>query len=360
MMARRLLIAAGCLTLPASAIAHVKSFVAYDLSAPPRPALSVLSNDYFGIACLLLAPLIFGISLLDHYLTQRKCLLHRYTSALTDRVAHHFPLLVRLSVSSFFAAVFLYGCLHGWTILTPELHTHTEWICWVQLGVVVLVLSRRSAVFAGIGIVLLYGYGVSSYGLFHMLDYPIFLGVAGYLIVDSLYGDKRHALAQSAIRICTAVTLLWASIEKFAFPEWGFMLLAQRPGMDLGFNPEFYMVAAGFVEFCAAFLLLTGMLSARVAAVSLLFFFVSAIVPFGMVDALGHLVIIVAMIVLMLSNNPVADRFDAGHGMTATATLRTGIFFGTLLLCAGLYYGTYYFSYPMASEYQPNAAMRKT
>src|SRR5437870_3500682 len=223
---------------------------------------------------------------------------------------------------------------HVKMILYSELHTHTEWICWIQLAIAIFALLPRTAMFAGVGIAFLYAYGVHSYGLFHMLDYPIFLGVACYLVIDSLFGHNRRELAHSAMRICTAITLLWASIEKFAFPEWSFLLMTERPGLALGFNLEFYMVAAGFVEFSAAYLLITGMLSARVAAFFLLFFFVSAIVPFGMIDAIGHSVIIVALIVLMLSNNSVARSFNISRGITATATLHTGIFFGTLLLWA--------------------------
>src|SRR5574340_211621 len=132
-----------------------------------------------------------------------------------------------------------------------------------------------------------------------MLDSPIFLGVAAYLILDGWCEGRRDALAHDVVRISAGFTLLWASIEKGAFPEWSFMLLTQRPGMTFGFTPEFYMVAAGFVEFCAAWLLITGILSARAAALVLLTMFVSAIVPFGTVDAIGHLLIIVVMVMLI-------------------------------------------------------------
>ena len=71
--------------------------------------------------------------------------------------------------------------------------------------------------------------------------------------------------------------------------------MTQHPGMALGFNPEFYMVAAGYVEFCAAYLLITGLLSARASALLLLVLFLVAIMPFGRVDAVGHLVIIVVL-----------------------------------------------------------------
>lgn len=338
------------LGFPEIAFAHVKWFANYDLLSPPRPALSVLSNHYFVLFCLFVVPLIFVVTVLDRYLTRRNCFLHRHASTLTDRLSDHFPTILRLGVSGFFASVFAYGCLHDWMILTPELHTRTTWVCWIQLGIAIAALLRRTAVFAGAGIVLLYGYAVISYGLFHMLDYPIFLGVAACLMIDSLHGREKGELANAVMRISAAVTLLWASIEKFAFPEWSFMLMATQPGMTLGFNPEFFMVAAGFVEFCAAFLLVTGMLSARAAAMVLLLFFLSAIVPFGVIDAIGHSVIVVVLILLTLSNNRVGHRLDTRFGLPATATLHAALFFSTLLLFIGLYYGGYYLSYQFAAS----------
>jgi hypothetical protein len=339
---------AALAALPAIAEAHVKWFVAYDLSSPPRDVVSVLSNHYFVRFCLVLAPLMFAIALVDGYLTRRACYLHRQASAATERWSPYFPATLRLGVSAFFAAVFAYGCVGTGMILTPELHTHSAWICAVQLGIAALVLSRATAVYAGLGIIALYVFGVVEYGLFHMLDYPIFLGVAAYLIVDSTWGERGRALGEDIMRIAAGVTLLWASIEKFAFPEWSFILLAQRPGMTLGFSPEFYMVAAGFVEFCAAYLLITGMLSARFAALTLLAMFVSAIVPFGRMDAIGHSVIIVVLLLLALARNRVATQLNARGGVAVTATLHMAAFFATLAVFVTLYYAGYYLSYPTA------------
>jgi len=331
---------------PAVADAHVKWFVDYNLLAPPRPALAVVSSYYFVRFCLFLGPMIFAVALADRYLTRSECLLHRGANRITQRAAPYFPLTLRVGVSAFFSAVFVFGCLGDSMILTPELHTHRAWICWLQLAIAVAVLVPRTVVLAAAGIVFLYAYGVAEYGLYHMLDYPIFVGVAAYLVVWSVYGERKRELADNILRIGAGVTLLWASIEKFAFPEWSFVLLAQRPGMTLGFNPEFYMVAAGFIEFCAAYLLITGLLSARFAAILLLGMFVSAIVPFGRIDAIGHSVIIVVLLLLALGNNVVGMRLGAPKSIAATATLHTSAFFATLLLFVGLYYAGYYASFP--------------
>jgi hypothetical protein len=330
---------------PALAFPHVKWFVNYDLLSPPRPAVSVLLSGYFLMFSLFVAPLIFVVALLDDYLTRRPKLFAPGARAIEARIAEHSPLLLRLGVSAFFFAVFGYGCVHEWMILTPELRTHATWVCVVQLAVAVCALSRRTAIVSGCGIALLYVVGVSQYGLFHMLDYPIFLGVAALLIAHSIWDRKHEDLALGAVRVATAVTLLWASVEKWAFPEWSFMLMAQRPGLALGFDPEFYMIAAGFVEFCAAFLLLTGSVAARVAALLLLVMFLSAIVPFGVIDAIGHSVIIIVLMLLIFSDNKAAKYFSIKGSGLRIAALQTGYFFGALLLFFLIYYAGYYLSY---------------
>ena len=167
--------------LPAISLAHVKWFVDYRLETPPRAALGVVSGAYFVGFCLAVGPLMFAVAFLDRA-AQRECFQQGHPA--TERTSPYFPLVLRLGVSAFFTTVFAYGCLGRSMILTPELHTHQDWICWVQLALAALVVFPRTMGFAGLGIVFLYFFAVSQYGLFHMLDYPIFLGVAGFLILS--------------------------------------------------------------------------------------------------------------------------------------------------------------------------------
>lgn len=330
---------------PAVAEAHVKWFVKYNLLAPPRPLERVVTSEYFvGVGLAVLA-LMFVVAAADRWLCERDVAAQRQMRELSARAAPWFPLGLRLGVAVFLVAAFAFGCAGNAMILTPELHTPRAWICWLQLALALCALTRRTAPLAGLGIVFLYFYGVAGYGLYHMLDYPIFVGIAVYLIIDGWYDGRHNALAHDIVRISAGVTLLWASIEKWAFPEWSFMLLAQRPGMTFGFNPEFYMVAAGFVEFCAAWLLITGLLSARAAALVLLTMFVSAIVPFGTVDAIGHLLIIVVMVMLIFGNNPIGMRLGARGRPLATAAAHATAFAGALAFFFAIYYGGYYLSY---------------
>ena len=51
------------------------------------------------------------------------------------------------------------------------------------------------------------------------------------------------------VRWTAGITLMWASIEKWAYPEWSYPLLVEHPSMTLGFDPDFFMRAAGAIEF---------------------------------------------------------------------------------------------------------------
>ena len=54
------------------------------------------------------------------------------------------------------------------------------------------------------------------------------------------------------LRYAAAITLMWASIEKWAYPQWSYPLLIRHPEMTLGFAPDFYMRAAGAIEAASA------------------------------------------------------------------------------------------------------------
>lgn len=322
------------------ALAHVKWFADYNLLCPPRSPYEIIFGEYFLFFCLFVGPLMFAVGYIDYLLVCRWTWPFRISERLTDLSEPYFSTALRLGVSAFFIAAAAYGGF----ILTPELVTEDSRVAVMHLAIAAFVLLPRLAFMAGFGIVLLYIYAVADFGLYHLLDYPIFLGVAAYLIIDSLFGREGSAAAQNTMRLCTGITLLWAGIEKFAFPEWSFGLLTERPDLAFGFNAEFYMVAAGFVEFCCAYLLITGMLSARISAFFLFVFFVSAIYYFGLIDAIGHSAIIIVLVLLILARNPLAAHFQL-DGAAKTALLQTALFFFILFLFIGLYCGGHYLSY---------------
>jgi hypothetical protein len=329
------------LPLSGAAWAHVKWFAPYDLICPPRPLFSVMTGGYFVMFCGVMVALMFMTAYVDVMLTHRAGGVNQLVQRISDWFEPNVYLLMRIGVFGFLTAVSIYGNV----LLTPELKTDWKWVPWLQMAMALLVLHPRTAWVTALGICVLYGIAIYQYGWFHLMDYPIFLGVAFYLFTMSRYGEKKAVLALTVLRVLTGITLLWAGMEKFAYPDWSFPLLLQRPGMAFGFDPEFFMVAAGFVEFTAAFLVITVSIAARAASALLLLIFSAAIPEFGVVDAVGHAVIIVVLIALIFSHNPIAEKLETRKGTAVTATVFVALYFVALALEGGFFYGTHWLAY---------------
>ncbi len=287
---------AALLSLPAAlfateASAHVKWFCAFDVAGQPRGLEQVLCADFewlvgLSVLCLMLGCLAEGTPLGTALLNA----LDRVTS----RVRADTELLVRATLGFFFVSLWSMGGI----ILTPELKTDVAWISWFQLGLAMLLVWRRTTPLVGFGIVFLFAYATAQYGTFHLADYPVFLGVAAYLILTGLGATPFGLRPIDVVRWAAAITLMWASVEKWAYPDWTAPLLAAKPEMTMGASPELFMKAAGVIEFTLAFALVWTPLVRRMSAIILAGIFVSAVFEFGKVDAIGHSGIIAVLVAI--------------------------------------------------------------
>ena len=281
--------------LVGSAEAHVKWFCAFDVAGQPRGLENVLCPDFEYLIGLSLIALLAGALFEGTHIglaMQRS--MDRVTAPILDRT----ELMFRAGTAFFFIAVWGFGGV----LLTPELKTDSTLIGAIQLGIAAGMLSRRTMPLSALGIVVLYAVALYNYGLFHLLDYPVFLGVAAYLALTGLQRDFFGIKAIDIVRWTAGITLMWASIEKWAYPEWTYPLLTQHPGMTLGFDTDFYMRSAGAVEFALAFALVWTPLVRRVAAIMLTPMFIGAVVTFGKVDMIGHTLIVVVLFAIAADN----------------------------------------------------------
>jgi hypothetical protein len=187
---------------------------------------------------------------------------------------------------------------------------------------------------SAIGIALLYTIAVWQYGVFHMADYPIFLGIAGYLALTGLQRDFWGLRPIDVARWTAAVTLMWASVEKWAYPEWSFPMFIEHPNLAMTMDPEFYMRAAGAVEFALAFALIWTPLVRRIAAAILSGMFISAVFEFGKLDLIGHTLIVVVLVAI------VADQHRQS-AWSAYPWLVPATYTGALAGFIALYYGAH-------------------
>jgi hypothetical protein len=327
---------------PFAADAHIQWFANVDLSTAPRTPWDVMTHPSFA-AIALLATFVLAIAgAADAWLARmapRHALLRRVHGFDTQAGG---PLLMRLGMAAFFVANVLYF-RDAPVILTPELKTSSHWPDLLQLGLAAACLLGRVRL-AAAGIVLLFGYGALNYGLFHLSEYPIFLGIAAYFVLAG-QGPAWRARAIVVLRLAVALSLMWGGVEKWLFPQWTFPLLCgSGKALTMGLPPDFFMEAAGFVEFCLAFVVVIGSVAARVAALAVNLVFLSAMPMFGMVDVIGHTPFMLALIVVALSQNRLAPL--VGHAMPRLQARRWGVAFAsTLTGLPALYFVTHEFAF---------------
>jgi hypothetical protein len=78
--------------------------------------------------------------------------------------------------------------------------------------------------------------------------------------------------------------------------------------MSMGYSTEFFMRAAGMVEFTLAFALVWTPLVRRLAALILAVMFIGAVLEFGKLDLIGHSVIIVVLLAVAADGAPAKSQ----------------------------------------------------
>lgn len=139
------------------------------------------------------------------------------------------PMIIR-SVVSFFSP--LRVATYREFILTPEQKTEQAWVSFLQLLVAVLVLLPFTTFLTGLTIVFAFIHASMQYGIYHLLDYPIFVSVTIFIILTGLH-QSYFTVAMTVNRLCTGIALMWASIEIFAYPERSYGLLDAKPQLTL-------------------------------------------------------------------------------------------------------------------------------
>ncbi|GFE66728.1 DUF305 domain-containing protein [Litoreibacter roseus] len=281
--------------MPQSAAAHVKWFEPYDLFATPAALHQVLSPSFFGILALGLLVLTAVTVLEASAVGQR--IGGRVISAIT---VDHLKLddVMRIGTAMFFVSLWATGGV----LLTPELHTDLVWVSWLQLAIAVGLFFRVTRTLSAVGIVALWVIAVAQFGIFHLLDYPIFLAVALYFGLCAWPASRFHRYRFDVLRWGVAITMMWASIEKFAYPEWSFPILEQLSFLTFGMHQLMFMKLAGLVEFALGFGLICTPVVRKLAALALGGMIAAAIIPFGRVDAIGHLMILLILAITVFGS----------------------------------------------------------
>jgi len=324
-------LAGGVIAVPSIAAAHVKWFVNCNVSDDPLPLHAVFSDTFFMFLMLFLA--VFSVACLAER-TIIGALLSEVLDRCTQPLRGRANELLRAVAAIFFALLWA----QGGAILTPELTAAGTSLSTIQLLIPVFLFNRATLPAAGVGIIVLYGYGVAAYGLFHMMDYPVFLGIGIFFILSVSPNPKVVAVRFHLLRWSVAFSLLWPAMEKFLYPSWVAAIAIVHPELTLGFPVDTAVTAAGIVEFGLSFALFWTPLVRRLAALALMLLLTSATLDFGKPDAIGHSAIIAILLVVFADPDGKPQRC---HPMFAPLASSAALL-ATIFFYAGghaLYYG---------------------
>jgi hypothetical protein len=335
--------------LPRGANAHIKWFEPFDVTQAPAPPSEVLTASFVYLF-LLSGVLVYVFFLIDRIALRRGIL------ASFDNRLKMFDnagiLILRVAGGVFFVSLFAWSKAYGVVFyLTPELVTQSSVVPWLQLAIGLAALSSVTMPLMAVGVLYLFVLAVADYGLFHMLDYIVFLGIAYFYLAS---GSKNRSIVKSAfvtLFATTGINFLWLSVEKFAYPQWTYPLLEKNPDLLFGMSPQIFMNVAGFVEILFIFTLL-GAASALVRLVAFGFqmLFVLAIFKFGLIDAIGHLMIIAILFVLVVRGPTDARNILVlkDKSIQMEAYFMTGLYYFAVVNAFIAYYGLHHLLVPMA------------
>ena len=274
----------------ATALAHVKWFSNFSFSDQPLTMDQAVGTTFLLLA--LVSMLVIGAMVyLDRRLAQTP-----WYSRINNRLkvqSKHSLTVIRVA-----AGAVLLMAWQADAMLVPELSITATWIGWFQFLLALLLLFRKTVPLAGLGLILLYSIGIYEFGIFHMLDYPMYAGAGYYLLVSQSENKKIHGSGLPVLYLTVGFSLCWVALEKVIYPEWGLYVLQQNPQLALGLDLDFFLIGAAFVEFCLGYLLIICLLQRPLALVITLVFFTTTLV-FGKLEIIGHTLIHGALIVFL-------------------------------------------------------------
>lgn len=329
------------LVAPSNAAAHVKWFCATaDATQAPAPLPDVLTSTFL-VACGAFVLLVFAGLVADGYVARRWPAL----GSADARLAGVEEAVIRLAVAIYFLALWNGTVAVSWVageaMLTPELVPRSAMLGVLQLAIAILVIRRETCVLAALGMCVLYANAAFAYGVFHMVDYVFFPGLAAYLALT--WAGSPRAMRMRVPVLCGSLSfsLMWTAVEKFLYPQWTVAVLLQHPQMTLGFDWPIVLAIAGFVEFSLAYYLATGRGLLRLGAAAFMAVFLSAVPEFGYLDLVGHLPIVAILLVVCLGGASSLQNTLRlpGRGVMANAAGVSALYLVTLSVLFGMYYG---------------------
>ncbi|MGV2787372.1 hypothetical protein GNF98_17055, partial [Clostridium perfringens] len=168
--------------------------------------------------------------------------------------------------------------------LAPEFKTNSMWIILGLSAAAACLLYKRTLPVSGAILFLLYLQASLTYGIFHSIDYLIYLGIVYYLFVC---GTPIKRTAAPVMYICTGMSLAWLAMEKLTIPELACTVMGSYGLPTFGFTIEHFVMISAFVEIGLAWAFIVGIMS-RFTALLVSGIFIMTSLVFGYKEVIGH------------------------------------------------------------------------
>jgi hypothetical protein len=282
---------AGLCVLPAAAHAHVKWFSEFSYADQPLTLKDAGTPTFWGLVLLSIAT-IAALVVLERLANRA-----RWYKAIDGWLSQFRGSGVVVMRIGAFATLLL--SWQAGVLLAPELTEPAEWIGWLQFVAALLLLFRPTVPAAGLIFIGLYALGVAQFGMFHMLDYPLFLGVGYFLLVSQAKSVRLRESGLPVLYFTLGFCLMWLAAEKVVYPQWALYILQGHPELTLGLDHRFFLVSCALIEFSLGYLLVVCLFERPLALTITLTFFLTSSV-FGRREVIGHTIIHTALIVFLI------------------------------------------------------------
>lgn len=310
-----------------SAQAHVKWFSNYSYAGPPNSIDEIFTPTFFWLAALSMA--VIGMMVLVEDWIGRKPWMQKIDVWLRSR-QDQAEAVLRLGVG----ATLLWDWQAG-NLLAPELDFSSEPVLWIQLACAFLLVFKRTLPLAGALLFVLYGIAVSQFGLFHMLDYLMYVGIGGYFIANAAPQPAVKRVALPLVYVSVGFCLIWLGIEKLVYPGWAEMLLERHPVLALGFEHKFFVQGAAFVEMSLGFMIMACVQQRLLSVTITSVFFLTSLV-FGRQEIMGHTLIHAALIAFIIAGagaaKPPLEWFGGVRRRVSAAAAGFAVLVATMLV----------------------------
>lgn len=315
------------LNVPATSRAHVKWFSEFSYNDRPNAFADLLTPAFFWLALLSMA-VIAVMVMVEQWISHHEG--PRRLDAWLSGKSKHSLAIMRLGIG----ATLLWSWQAG-TIMAPDLVTESETVLWLEFLTACLLIFRKTIPLAGVGVLALFGFAVRDYGIFYMLDYLMFAGIAYYFMVAQATRESLQRTALPALYATVGFCLIWLGIEKLVYPSWAKFLLEQHPVLALGLDHDFFVRGAAFVEISLGFMIMACLQQRLLALFITLLFFLTTLV-FGREEVVGHTMIHAVLIVFLISGAgravPPLDWLPRQGLHAPVAAIGFAFFLGTLMI----------------------------